>query len=117
MKKNYNGQNNCSSIPAAWTFRCLLTIITIVTFISPSRAQIWDSVGHTGFTGGATGWTSIAIDGSGIPYVVYADFGNGQKATVMKYDGGSWVTVGSAGFSAGLVEWTSIAIDGSGTPY
>ncbi|MBU1299984.1 MAG: VCBS repeat-containing protein, partial [Bacteroidetes bacterium] len=77
----------------------------------------WWDVGTPGFSAGAVLYPSFAIDRGGTPYAVYRDGGNGQKATVMKYNGTSWVTVGTAGFSAGQVLNTSIAIDGSGTPY
>ena len=69
------------------------------------------------FFGRYCNFTSIAIDSSGTPYVVYQDSGHSNKATVMKYNGSSWVNVGSAGFSADGVEYTSIAIDSSGKPY
>jgi hypothetical protein len=46
------------------------------------------------------------------------DYGNSQKATVMKFDGTNWVNIGNAGFSAGLVSCTSIAISpADGQPY
>jgi Secretion system C-terminal sorting domain len=77
----------------------------------------WVTVGTAGFSAGQAFYTSIAIDGSGTPYVVYQDGGNTNKATVKKYNGSSWVTVGTAGFSLGAAGYTSIAIDGSGTPY
>ena len=82
-----------------------------------THAQSWHTVGSTGFSANYADYTSVALDGSGTPYVVYSDHGNGDKATVMKYNGSSWVVVGSAGFSAGWVEYTTIAIDGSGVPY
>ncbi|WP_256758450.1 S-layer homology domain-containing protein [Cohnella sp. WQ 127256] len=77
----------------------------------------WADVGSAGFSTGNVNYTSIAIDNSGTPYVVYQDEGNSYKATVMKYNGSSWENVGSAGFSTGSVSYPSIAIDGSGTPY
>jgi hypothetical protein len=81
-----------------------------------SIAQQWWNVGDPGFSAGAVNATSIAIDGSGTPYIAYQDAVN-TKATVMKYNGTNWVVVGSAGFSAGTANDISIAIDGSGTPY
>ncbi|MCB0699496.1 MAG: hypothetical protein KDC11_06580, partial [Chitinophagaceae bacterium] len=77
----------------------------------------WGNVGSAGFSADWSAYNSIAIDGSGTPYVVYKDAGYSYKATVKKYNGSNWVTVGSAGFSAGDASFTSIAIDGSGTPY
>jgi len=77
----------------------------------------WVTVGSPGFGGEDAEFISIAIDGSGTPYVVYADSSYGYSATVVKYNGSSWVTVGSPGFSDANAEGTSIAIDSSGTPY
>jgi hypothetical protein len=96
--------------------------LTITFFIfaliltNQSIAQQWWNVGDPGFSAGAVNATSIAIDGSGTPYIAYQDAVN-TKATVMKYNGTNWVVVGSAGFSAGTANDISIAIDGSGTPY
>ena len=61
----------------------------------------WVLVGHAGFSTDTVGYTTIAIDGSGTPYVVYQDWGDSGKATVMEYNGSSWATVGSSDFSAG----------------
>ena len=62
----------------------------------------WKNVGNAGFSGGAAEYTSLAFSPSnGQPYLVFKDFANSQKATVMRFDGTNWVYVGSAGFSAG----------------
>jgi hypothetical protein len=47
----------------------------------------WVNVGLPGNTAsvGATNYTSIAIDGNNIPYILYLDYSESQKATVMKY--------------------------------
>jgi len=81
------------------------------------QAQTWTTEGSAGFTLDTANYTSIAINGSGTPYVVYVDAGISDKATVMEYIGGSWDLVGIEGFSAGRTDFTSIAIDASGTPY
>ena len=102
-----------------------VSVVTLVIFLllmlagsQQLRAQgSWDTVGTVGFSAGMADYTSLALDASGTPYVVYADAGNSNKATVMKFDGSNWVTVGIAGFSAGTVYYTSLALDGSGTPY
>ncbi|WP_317897931.1 T9SS type A sorting domain-containing protein [Aurantibacillus circumpalustris] len=97
-----------------------LFLLTFSLFGLAANAQCTRSsqtVGVAGFSPGQVDYTSIAIDGSGTPYVVYSDVANSSKATVKKFNGSAWVTVGSAGFSTGQAAYTAIAIDGSGTPY
>jgi Ca2+-binding RTX toxin-like protein len=77
----------------------------------------WQTVGSAGFSAGMAGFTNLELDSSDTPYVVYRDWGNGSKATVMKFAGGSWQTVGSAGFSAAEASSTDLEFDSSGTPY
>ena len=93
--------------------RCFLAIIFSL-FAASTQAQ-WANVGSAGFSAGNADYITMAMDGS-TPYVAYRDIANGDKATVMKFNGTNWVTVGNAGFSAGIVTWTSIAIHNS-TPY
>ncbi len=95
-------------------------MLTLILMISVSIAQTWQPVGpddNSWPSLNSARFTSIAIDPSGIPYVVFSDVGNSDKATVKKFSAGSWTDVGIPGFSAGGAENTSIAIDGSGTPY
>jgi len=77
----------------------------------------WVNVGSAGFSAGRAYYVSLAMDGSGTPYVAYQDAGNSNKATVMKYNGSSWVNVGSAGFSAGIPYYNSLAFDSNDTAY
>ena len=98
----------------------LLASVIILAGSQLLRAQgSWVTVGNAGFSAGGVSFTSLALDGSGTPYVAYEDGGNSSKATVMKFDGNSnsWVLVGPAGFSAGVAYNTSLALDGNGTPY
>ena len=46
----------------------------------------WVTIGSAGFSAGEALFPSIAIDASGTPYVAYQDWGNGERATVMKLD-------------------------------
>jgi LPXTG-site transpeptidase (sortase) family protein len=92
--------------------------VTVMKFNGAS----WVNVGSAGFAAATDSMSkvyslSLALDGSGAPFVSFSDAGNSSKATVMKFNGASWVNVGSAGFSAGGVDWASLALDGSGTPY
>jgi len=79
-------------------------------------AQSWEQLGNKGFSTGEAYYTSFAIAG-GVPYVVFQDYANGYKATVMSYGGSGWQVVGNPGFTPNLVQYTSIAIDKNGTPY
>lgn len=91
---------------------------SIASYVVTVTAIPWHAVGTAGFSAGAVwGNTSLAIDTTGTLYVAYGDGGNGNRATVMKYGGGSWQTVGTAGFSEGWAAYISLAIDSTGTPY
>ncbi|MDD3284707.1 MAG: GLUG motif-containing protein, partial [Patescibacteria group bacterium] len=92
-------------------------IFFVVGIKTSFAIQAWQNVGEPGFSAGGAYYTSIAIDATGTPYVVYRDGGISNKAVVKKFDGSSWVTVGTAGFSAGQADYTSIVIDATGTPY
>jgi type IX secretion system substrate protein len=97
------------------TFLCLL--LSALFLPKVSNAQSWTPVGSLGFSGAEADYESIAIDRTGVPYVAYEDIANGNKATVMKFNGSSWVSVGIEGFSGDLANFTDIAINNSGTPY
>ncbi|GEO07435.1 hypothetical protein AAE02nite_50990 [Adhaeribacter aerolatus] len=79
--------------------------------------SVWQVVGKSGFSVGQADYISLVLDAKGIPYVVYTDKENGDKATVQKYSNNNWEYVGSAGFSAVRASSTSIALDAKGTPY
>ena len=65
-----------------------------------------------------SGYTCIAFDQSGQPYVAYSDYPSLYgKLTVKKFDGSDWVNVGPAGFSAGLALSTSLVFSPANEPY
>jgi len=77
----------------------------------------WDTVGIAGFSAGAIGRVTIAVDTSGLPYVAYTDVSHSSKLSVMRDSSNTWVYVGSAGISASTAQFPSIAIDGNNIPY
>ena len=78
----------------------------------------WKPAGNAGFSAGAANFVSIATAPGGLPYVVYQDGANSNKAMVMKLDSvsGTWQAVGNAP-SAGATSYTNIAIGSDGVPY
>jgi len=91
--------------------------VNLTTNAAAVLSTTWGNVGSAGFSAGQADYTSLALAPDGTPYVAYQEYGNSQKATVMRFSGGAWVTVGSAGFSAGQADYTSLAFAPDGTPY
>jgi hypothetical protein len=79
---------------------------------------IWSPVPASGASpsAGQANYVSLAFDSSNTPYVAFQDVVNGNKATVMKFDGSNWVAAGNADFSAGAASYVSLKIAGT-TPY
>ena len=98
-------------------FLIFFTGLALLLLAAGAQAD-WGPVGSAGFSAGPANYTSLAFGPDGAPYVAYEDYGNGQKATVMRYDSvsGAWEPVGSAGFSAGTVYTTSLAFGPDGAP-
>ncbi|MBK6526398.1 MAG: hypothetical protein IPG07_13155 [Crocinitomicaceae bacterium] len=95
------------------TFCTLMTGLTSTLF-----SQTWQNVGSSGFSAGATTYTSIAFSTSGEPHVSYIDAENDDKVTVMKFNGTAWENVGVAGFSQGVAQYcSSIKFSSAGEPY
>ena len=83
-----------------------------------TRVRKWVVVGNADFSAAGAGFTSLALDSSGTPFVAYYDDSVGGDATVQKFVAGTgWTVVGNAGFSAGPAIFTSLALDSTGTPY
>jgi len=84
----------------------------------------WVYIGSRGFSdpGKYVQYTSIAVDTSGTPYVLYSEDTVGSDfvgwAVVMKYDGENWVNVAGARDLAVEMDFsTSLALDTAGMPY
>jgi len=87
---------------------------SVMKFNGSSRVY----AGSPGFSADTVGFTRIAVNKQGTPYIVYEDAAyKGGAATVMKLDSTGWVNVGNPGFSAGQINWADIALDSNGTPY
>ncbi len=83
--------------------------------VKDSFASGWENVGDEGFnSGGNIEYISLKFNPStNEPFVAFRDGGNSNKATVMKFSGGSWQNVGTSGFSTGEVLYTSLAFNPS----
>ena len=98
----------------------IITISSLSGKISPAYTNLLDrlldlirnnkSVGDIGFSDVETKYTSLYVN-DGTPYLAFQDGRNGNKATVMTFDGTLWKSVGDAGFSMGSVKDTSLYVD------
>ena len=93
----------------------LVVACLLLTF--GANAQSWHDVGTPGFSVGIIEAPTIAIDGSGTPYVVYTDWTVGEALSAMKFNGSNWVLAGVEAFSGDEAHGPTLAIDRSGTPY
>lgn len=107
---------------AKFSIASLAFFACMMLFGIPSKATIgstsdgcavWNQTGHT-LSAGTGNTPGMALDASGVPYVVFQDNANNNKVTVMKYNGASWVTVGSSSLPVGG-SGTSIAFNSAGT--
>ena len=78
---------------------CLWLVLGLACQVS---SQSWIPVGERAFSDGEAFYQHIVVKND-VPYVAYTDRTNGDKATVMKYNGEEWVPVGTKGFSEGKV--------------
>ncbi len=111
---NLAGRKIRKLITTALIAASLVMLCSGINFASAATVA-WKTVGSAGFSAGQAAFTSLYVY-NGTPYVAYDDWGNSNKATVMKYNGSAWETVGSAGFSAGEANDTSLSVH-NGTPY
>jgi hypothetical protein len=115
MIKKHTTLNKNISICAGKLQRYLLTAIIVIFTTGASYGQMWDTIGHSHFTGTAAQYTTIAIDSNNTPYIACQTYLGGAEA--WKFNGTNWVMVGSPGFTGGGSTNVSLALDGSGVPY
>ena len=81
----------------------------------------WVTVGSPSFSPSGIGGqnSSITVSSNGTPYVAFPDGSNGNKLSVMYFNGTSWAYVGTGGaaISSGACAQPYIKTDNSGTPY
>jgi hypothetical protein len=78
--------------------------------------KVWGKMGTPFETSDQVSAQSITFANNGILYFVFADWGNGKKATVVKYDGTNWSVVGDVA-SKGGAESITISTSNSNVPY
>ncbi len=84
-----------------------------------SAGTAWENVGNAPVSVGAALYTSLALNGEGVPYVAFSEASKEYKATVMclSKGGNVWQYIGGSGFSPGGAEATSLVLNSAGVPY
>jgi hypothetical protein len=93
-------------------FKDLLAVLS-----AAACAQTWTPLGPDDSnwpSSGAASYSSIAVGSDGAPCVASSDGTRGDRATAMKFSGGTWTPLGAPGFSAGEAASIGIAVDGGG---
>lgn len=87
------------------------------------NGSTWETVGGSSMQNKPTNYASLAIDGSGTPYLAYvvppgSGWGGVQVALVMKFDDTSWKYVANPGPLMGYqADFAEIVINDVGSPY
>lgn len=89
--------------------------LSVKKFNSISNA--WETVGTDRFSSSYVGWTSLAFDSNNKLYLAFQDGSQGQKASVMTFDGNNWLYVGSAGISTYGTNFTKLQITTNDSVY
>ncbi len=95
--------------------------LLVMEYSSGSWSYAGGSTYSAGISAGQADWVSLAIDTNATPnilYVVYEDYANGGKATVMQCNISTptiWSSIGTV--SAGKAAYTCIKLDKNNTPY
>ena len=106
-----------SSTPTNTSTATATSTATFTATNTATATACWVNLGSADFSAGQATDESLAIYNASAVYLGFADYTNGDKATVMEYTGSSWSVVGSAGFST-EVQNLSLSVDPStGTPY
>lgn len=87
------------------------------TVPAPVPTGTWQVIGTPDFSAGTANYPALAITSAGTPIFAYGDNPNGNKATVMSYNGTAWSPVGSPDFSPGSISALSLAVGPNNTLY
>lgn len=88
--------------------------------LDPNETYSWEGVGIANFSNAEEAfYASLDFDAIGTPYVIFRDDTQGNKTTVMKFDGSNWSVVGTRGFSTYVIGNTQgdITISPTGDPW
>jgi len=90
---------------------CLVFLIGFLEGCGENSGEIWQSVGNTAVSAGATVDESLIFYKRKL-YLAYQDGEKGNRVTVREFDGHSWVSVGPEGFSpTGITTFVSLSVD------
>jgi len=87
--------------------------VTVKKFVGSN----WEVVGPQNISAGDAGYSNIAINSSGVPFVGYQDFYYGGWTSVKKFNGSNWEYIGDPGFGSTHPHNLQLAINFDGNPY
>ena len=84
-----------------------LTITLLGLLLGSTLLAQWQDEGPGTFSPGEAYYLDLAVDDDTI-FVAFRDNANGNRASLMKFDGTNYTYVGSPGFSAGGAQFTKL---------
>ena len=101
---DYNGM----AIGSDESIYVLANVTNASTEVWTFNDSTWELVGPSDFSGFTSVHQSICISENDSLYVGMSEWTEGEKASVMKYNGTDWVYVGSPGISAAKADFTNV---------